>query len=177
MSDQPTPGAAVPLARTRAETHTQGSLTVKSKSFSDEIPRRYSEYADGVSPEISWTPVEGAKSYALILEDPDAKKVRPFVHWVAWNIPADLTAVPEGLQGLAQLTESEGLLQGKTSGGSIGYFGPRPPAGDPPHHYHFQVFALDTVLDAPPGVERDVVLAAMKGHVLASGELIGTYQG
>jgi phosphatidylethanolamine-binding protein (PEBP) family uncharacterized protein len=68
------------------------------------------------------------------------------------------------------------LLQGKTSRGSVGYFGPRPPVGDPPHHYHFQVLALDAELDVPPGSERDAVLAAAKGHVLAAGELVGTYQ-
>ena len=55
-------------------------------------------------------------------------------------------------------------------------YGPRPPVGDPPHHYHFQVFALDTMLDVPPGAERDRLLAAMSGHVLAAGEVVGTYQ-
>jgi hypothetical protein len=73
-------------------------------------------------------------------------------------------------------TEPNGLLQGKTSKGSMGYFGPRPPEGDPPHHYHFQVFALDTTLDVPQGADRDEVLRAMSGHVLAAGELVGTYQ-
>lgn len=58
----------------------------------------------------------------------------------------------------------------------MGYLGPRPPVGDPPHHYHFQIFALDTLLDVPPGSERDVLLEAMSGHVLAAGEFIGTYQ-
>jgi Raf kinase inhibitor-like YbhB/YbcL family protein len=75
-----------------------------------------------------------------------------------------------------RLTLPEGLLQGKTSRGSVGHFGPRPPAGDPPHHYHFQVFALDTLLDVPPGAERDQVLAAMGGHVLSKGSLVGRFQ-
>ena len=84
--------------------------------------------------------------------------------------------MPEGLQDHPRLTAPEGMLQGLNSRGSMGYFGPRPPVGDPPHHYHFQVFALDTRLEVPPGAERDAVLEAMKGHVLAAGELVGTYQ-
>jgi Raf kinase inhibitor-like YbhB/YbcL family protein len=98
------------------------------------------------------------------------------VHWVAWNIPASLTSLPEGLQQQPRLTEPDGLLQGKTSRGAVGYFGPRPPVGDAEHHYHFQIFALDTMLSTPPGAERDQVLGALNGHVLAKGELIGKYQ-
>ena len=110
------------------------------------------------------------------MEDPDAKPITPFVHWVAWNIPGSTTALPEGLQEQARLTEPPGLLQGVTSRGSVGYFGPRPPVGDPPHHYHFQLFALDTELSIPPGSDRDTLLKAMEGHVLSKGELVGTYQ-
>jgi Raf kinase inhibitor-like YbhB/YbcL family protein len=68
------------------------------------------------------------------------------------------------------------MLQGRTSRGSPGYYGPRPPVGDPPHHYHFQVFALDSTLEVQPGADRDTLLAAMKGHVLAKGELVGEFQ-
>lgn len=75
-----------------------------------------------------------------------------------------------------RLTEPEVLLQGRTSRGSPGYYGPRPPLGDPPHHYHFQVLALDSLLDGAPGSDRDTVLAAAKGHVLGKGELVGTYR-
>jgi Raf kinase inhibitor-like YbhB/YbcL family protein len=110
------------------------------------------------------------------MEDPDAKPITPFVHWVAWNIPSSLSHLREGLQEQPRLTEPEGILQGRTSRGTVGYYGPRPPVGDPPHHYHFQVFALDTMLDVPPGSSRDDVLAAMAGHVLAAGELVGEYQ-
>jgi Raf kinase inhibitor-like YbhB/YbcL family protein len=95
---------------------------------------------------------------------------------VAWNIPASTTRLPEGLQEQPRLTEPEGMLQGKTSRGSAGYSGPRPPVGDPPHHYHVQVLALDTLLDLPPGADRDQVLAAARGHVLAVGDLVGQFQ-
>jgi Raf kinase inhibitor-like YbhB/YbcL family protein len=175
METQAKQGSGVPMALQRIGA-SKSALSVTSKTIRGAIPKEQSEYADGVSPEISWNHVAGAKSYALILEDPDAKAPKPFVHWVAYNIPADVTTLPEGLQEQPRLTEPEGLLQGKTSRGSVGYFGPRPPVGDPPHHYHFQVFALDSALEVPPGAERDDVLKAMNGHVLAAGELVGTYQ-
>ncbi|HEV7610211.1 MAG TPA: YbhB/YbcL family Raf kinase inhibitor-like protein [Steroidobacteraceae bacterium] len=176
MEAQMKQGMNVPLAIQRSETRATGKLMVESSTIRGVIPKRHSEYADGVSPQISWSKVGAAKSYTLIVEDPDAQAGKPFVHWVAYDIPAEVTTLPEGLQEQARLTEPEGLLQGRTTRGSVGYLGPRPPVGDPPHHYHFQVFALDSMLDVPPGAERDVVLTAMKGHVLASGELVGTYQ-
>ena len=86
------------------------------------------------------------------------------------------TELPEGLQEQDRLTEPDGLMQGATSRGSVGYYGPRPPVGDPPHHYHFQVLALDTLLQLPLGASRDDVLAAAKGHVIGKGELVGTYR-
>lgn len=177
MKQQISQGMGVPLALQRVPAQNKARLKVSAMAFGPggSIPLRHSEYADGVSPAMSWSPVEGAKSYAVICEDPDAKPITPFVHWLAWNIPATVTALPEGLQEQARLTEPDGLLQGATSRGSVGYFGPRPPVGDTPHRYHFQVFALDTLVDAPPGADRDTFLAAMQGHVLASGETVGRY--
>ena len=113
---------------------------------------------------------------SLIMEDPDAKPITPFVHWLAWNIPGNYRHLPEGLQEQEQLTDPPGVRQGRTSRGTVGYLGPRPPVGDPPHHYHFQIFALDTVLSVAPGAERDELLSAMSGHVLAAGEVVGTYR-
>jgi Raf kinase inhibitor-like YbhB/YbcL family protein len=180
METQAKKGVGVPLAKDRPETKTSGKATLAVKSptikHNGPIPAKHSEYADGVSPALSWTAIEGAKSYAIIMEDPDAKPITPFVHWVAWNIPAGVTALPEGLQEQPRLTEPEGLMQGKTSRGSVGYFGPRPPVGDPNHHYHFLILALDTTLSLPAGADRDQVLAAMKDHVLAKGELVGLYK-
>ncbi|HEU4459420.1 MAG TPA: YbhB/YbcL family Raf kinase inhibitor-like protein [Methylibium sp.] len=183
MQQQTRKGLGVPLTREREEARAQtgmpsgGTITVRSWSFGNgaEMPARHSEYADGVSPALQWTPVPGAKSYAIVMEDPDAKPITPFVHWVAWNIPATSTQLPEGLQEQPRLTEPEGMLQGRTSRGSPGYYGPRPPVGDAAHRYHFQVLALDTMLDVPPGADRDQVLAAAKGHVIATGQLVGRY--
>lgn len=170
-------GNGVPLAKDRSETQAKAKLSVSSTAFRDGgvLERKYSEYADGVSPPLSWKVVDGARSYAIIMEDPDSSPVKPFVHWLAWNIPAETSALPEGLQEQPRLTEPEGVLQGRTTRGSIGYYGPRPPAGEPAHRYHFQVFALDTQLDLEFGADRDQLLQAMKGHVLAKGVIVGKY--
>ncbi|WP_046115567.1 YbhB/YbcL family Raf kinase inhibitor-like protein [Aquincola tertiaricarbonis] len=177
MQAQVAQGNNVPLALARPQAQASGRIEVRSGSIpaGGDIPLRHSEYADGVSPSLAWTAVPGARSYAVIVEDPDASPIKPFVHWVAWNIPASVTHLPEGLQEQPRLKDPEGLLQGKTTRGSTGWYGPRPPVGDPPHAYHFQVLALDTVLDLPPGSDRDAVLAAAQGHVLARGELVGRY--
>jgi Raf kinase inhibitor-like YbhB/YbcL family protein len=178
MKAQTSRGIGVPLAKDRDETRSTGSMTVSSVSFTpgSAVPLKHSEYADGISPHLQWTAVPNAKSYAIVMEDPDAKPITPFVHWVAWNIPASTSMLPEGLQEQPRLTDPDGMLQGRTSRGSPGYYGPRPPVGDPPHHYHFQVFALDSTLEVQPGADRDTLLAAMKGHVLAKGELVGEFQ-
>jgi Raf kinase inhibitor-like YbhB/YbcL family protein len=171
-------GVGVPLAKDRPETDAKGALKVSSGDFAADgaIPLKHSEYADGVSPALRWDAVPGAVSYAIVMEDPDSKPIKPFVHWVAWNIPGTVTSLPEGLQEQLRLTEPEGVLQGRNSSGTHGYFGPKPPVGDVAHHYHFQVLALDSMLDIPPTSDRDAFLAAVSGHVLAKGELVGLYQ-
>lgn len=177
MRQEAAVGIGVPLASARDETATEGKIDVTSLAFANgsALAEKYSDYADGVSPPLAWTAVRDAKTYAIVMEDPDAKPITPFVHWVAWNIPAEITSLPEGVQEQMRLTSPDGVLQGRTSRGSVGYYGPHPPVGDPPHHYHIQVFALDAALNVAPGADRDTVLAAMKGHVVAKGELIGTY--
>jgi Raf kinase inhibitor-like YbhB/YbcL family protein len=180
MLQQAARGNGVPLAIERPETSTAtAALTVMSTAFApgEPIPALYSEYEQGVSFPVTWTAgPPGTASYMLIMEDPDAVMPKPFVHRVAWNIPASVMALREGLQEADLLTDPPGLRQGVTSRGSVGYLGPRPPAGDPPHTYHLQLFALDSLLEVPlSGADRDQVLMAASGHVLAHGELIGTF--
>lgn len=177
MQDQVNKGNNVPLANKRPETEAKGQLAVTSSSFAPNgmMDARYTEYADGVSPALSWKAVAGARSYAIVMEDPDAKPVTPFVHWVMWNIPANITSVPEGVQEQARLSDPDGVLQGRTTRGAPGYYGPKPPVGEAAHRYHFQVYALDKTLDVPFGAGRDQVLQAMRGHVLAKGEIVGKY--
>ena len=132
MLAQTSAGSGVAIATERTKAPPGAVMVVTSPSFArgGEIPPRHSDYADGVSPMLTWRRVAKAQSYAVVVEDPDAKPVTPFVHWIAWNIPATMTQLPEGLQKQARLTEPDGMLQGKTSRGSVGYYGPKPPVSD-----------------------------------------------
>lgn len=140
------------------------------------IPHRNSDYGEKVSPELHWTGVpDAAQSLVILCEDPDAKTPKPFIHWVMYNVPPKVTALREALPGSPRLTTLDGALQGLNSRGSVGYMGPRPPKEDGPHHYHFQIFALDVKLSLDPAADRKSVVDAMKGHVLAQGLLLGTF--
>jgi Raf kinase inhibitor-like YbhB/YbcL family protein len=172
-----TPGAS--LAIERPETRAEGTLIVTSTALAPRkpLPKRYADYGEGFSPPLAWADVpSAARSIVVIMEDPDAKSHKPFVHWILYNLPTKLAALPESVPMLPRLPIFEGALQGRNTRGTIGYFGPRPPIGDPPHHYHFEVFALDTLLDLQPGADREAVLGAMQGHVLARGELVATFE-
>jgi Raf kinase inhibitor-like YbhB/YbcL family protein len=152
-------------------------FALRSQAFADgqPIPLRYSAYGDDMSLPLAWDAVERAESYALVVEDPDADRPAPYVHWVAWNIPAGSTALAEGLPVDAQLVAHGDMRQGLNDRGTSGYFGPRPPAGTGVHHYHVQLFALDTLLDIPADADRDALVAAMHGHVLGRSRLVGTH--
>lgn len=166
------------LAAAALDIEGKPTLSVTSPAFSnrERIPLRYTDYGHKVSPALSWSKgPESTKSYAIVMDDPDAKP-KLFHHWSLFNIPAEVTELPEGIPNAPGLELPKGAEQTSNSLGSVGYFGPRTPAGDPPHRYHFQVFALDTVLDLPAGSDRDALLDAMRGHVVASGTLIGTFE-
>src|SRR5918994_1653015 len=85
----------------------------------------------------------GTRSYVVMMEDPDVGHDPPFVHWTIYDLPPDVTELREGVPGQPRLLLPDGALQGRNDRGSTGYFGMRPPKGDPAHHYHVQVFALD----------------------------------
>ena len=180
MLEQAARGTNVPLALTRPEARTSGStrLTVGAAAFTANgaIPREHSEYGLDISPALSWSAIPNAVSHAIVVEDPDGSS-RPVVHWVAWNVPAGTTRLPAGLQERDRLNGGplEGIMQGANGRGTVGWYGPRPPKGDRPHRYHFQVLALDRQLDLPLGATRDQLLAASAGHVIAKGDLVGTF--
>ena len=140
------------------------------------IADRHSAYHDNVSPPLTWTRVEGAKAYAVIVEDPDAPREQPFVHWLAWNIPQDITRLPEGLPAEPRLVSPQGMVQGRNDDGGHGWFGPRPPPGHGPHRYHIQVFALARPLDMESDAPLRDIVQALKGDTLADGEVVGTYE-
>lgn len=169
-----------PIAIKSPETQTSGILKVSTPAFASNelIPAIHSAYDQNASIPLEWSGApEGTKSFALFMDDPDADHPKlPVSHWVAWNVPAQATSLREGMENSLRQTDPKGLSQGKNYAGKIGYAGPRPPAGDPPHNYHLQVFALDTVLSLPIGSDRAAVLQALNGHVLAAGEVVGKFQ-
>lgn len=158
------------------------NLTLESAAFRDgeAIPLAHSPYGDNVSPALTWSSVPaGTEQFALILDDPDAPMAEPFVHWVLYNIPGSARGLPEGLPTDASLQEPSrlaGTIQGLTGRRRPGYFGPRPPAGSGPHHYTFTLYALDADLDLQPGLNKAELLAAIEGHVIGEGKLVGLYE-
>ncbi|MHB1157869.1 MAG: YbhB/YbcL family Raf kinase inhibitor-like protein [Phycisphaerales bacterium] len=153
-------------------------LTSKAFTEGQAIPKRYSGEGEDVSPPLSWSGLPaGTKSLALIVDDPDAPRDEPWVHWVAYNIPIDVTELPEGLPKKLVL-DSPKLVQGRNSwpGENVGYRGPMPPPGGGVHHYHFHLYALDGMLDLRPGADKAAVLRQMRGHVVGECGLVGTYQ-
>jgi Raf kinase inhibitor-like YbhB/YbcL family protein len=175
MAHKP-PKPPTPIMVDRVEMRADDKLTVTSTSFQQDapIPLQYSAYGggNGLSPQIAWSPYASAKSYVVVVEDPDAPGPAPYPHWILWNIPASVTALPEGLKGMARY----GLVQTSNPHGSEGYFGPKPPVGDPPHHYHFEVFALNRMLRVASGAGREKIIGAASGFVVAKGELVATFE-
>lgn len=154
-------------------------LTIQSPAFEPDQSIATKHTGDGadLSPPLRWTGVPAdARELALICDDPDAPQAEPWVHWVIYKLPAGVESLPEGVATQAALSEPAGALQGRNSWGAIGYRGPAPPRGHGVHHYHFKLYALDAALDAQSGLSKEQLLKAMKGHVLAEGELVGTYQ-
>lgn len=152
-------------------------LTVSSSVFEagKPIPKKHAYKGEGenVSPALSWSGAPaGTKSFAVICDDPDApspKKPRenPWVHWVVHNIPADRTSLAEG--------EAGGGTVGKNDFKETTWGGPMPPPGSGTHRYFFKVYALDTTLDLPADATKEQLEKAMEGHVLAQGQVFGTY--
>ena len=164
-----------PSRRSTATTAPSDStgMTLASGSFADgdSIPGRNSLYGENISPDLSWGRVpEGTRSFALVCRDPDAPG-GTFYHWIAFNVPEDVRALPEGIGRDARLPV--GGTQGRNSFRRLGYDGPKPPGGT--HRYFFDLYALDVrpALDQSATAER--LLTAIRGHVLAKASLMGTY--
>jgi Raf kinase inhibitor-like YbhB/YbcL family protein len=143
----------------------------------DWIPVQYTcGVADGASPAVQWSdPPQGTASFALIFHDTDgapAKGAGDVTHWILWNIPANAAQLPAGVQ---PDTSPDGMRQGKNVRGANGYRPPCPPVGARPHHYVFELYALDTKLDLPSGSSRDDLLKSMDGHVLGKATIVGIF--
>ncbi len=168
-----------PQDTSQEEGATMVKLILQSEAFSQNqtVPRKHTDDGDDISPPLTWSDLpEGTKELALIMDDPDAPRPEPWVHWVLYGIPADARSLPEGVPTSARVSSPAGALQGKNSFGNLGYGGPAPPRGHGVHHYHFKLYALDLELNLEPGATKEALLKAMQGHILAQGELVGTYQ-
>lgn len=143
------------------------NMRISSPAFENNgfIPSKYTCDGENISPPLIISNVpEETKSLALIMDDPDAP-LTTFVHWLVWNIPPNITEIPEG--------EKLSYPQGKNSFGRQGYGGPCPPFGT--HRYFFKLYALDTVLKLEEGAKKKQLLNAMSGHILEDAELLGRY--
>ncbi len=155
------------------------SLVLRSPAFADghPIPRRYTGDGEDLSPPLSWLGLPPqARALALIVDDPDAPSSEPWVHWVIYKLPADEQGLVEGIPPVAKPESPAGCLQGKNSWGTVGYRGPAPPRGHGTHHYIFRLFALKDALDLPEGLDKDGLLSAIEGHVIAEAQTTGTYR-
>jgi Raf kinase inhibitor-like YbhB/YbcL family protein len=150
-------------------------LPVFSDSLTAGAPIPIQFTCDGAdrSPHLRWgEPPAGTRSFAVIMDDPDAPR-GTFTHWLVYGLPANARSLPEGVERLDRL--SNGAAQGKNSSGAVGYSGPCPPEG-PAHEYRFYVYALDQEITLPPGASVTELLAAIRGHALAVGILRASYQ-
>ncbi|MEW6440339.1 MAG: YbhB/YbcL family Raf kinase inhibitor-like protein [bacterium] len=156
-------GAAEPA---RAE------LTSTAFEQAEPMPSAYTCDGEDVSPPLAWGAVPaGAKSLALICDDPDAP-AGTWVHWVIYGLPPDLKGLSERVPPVEEL--ANGARQGRNDFGKIGYNGPCPPGGT--HRYFFKLYALDLSPDLQAGLTKSELLKAMEGHVLVQGSLMGTYE-
>lgn len=165
QTETPSPATDVPSP--------EASFTLASTAFASggQIPSRYTCQGEEVSPALSWTaPPEGTRSFALIMDDPDAPN-GTWTHWVIFNLPPEYRSLDEGLPARNKL--DDGVVQGKNSWHKFGYRGPCPPSGT--HHYAFHLYALDTLLDLGPGTTAERLRQAMDGHVLAEAVLTGLF--
>ena len=150
-------------------------MELKSPAFQEgaKIPKKYSCEGWDFSLPLAWNEVpEKTQSQALIMDDPDAPG-GVFTHWVLFNLPPNSRELLEGVSPVPQLPD--GALQGKNDFGKFGYGGPCPPPGSP-HRYCSTLYALDQQLELGAGASRKQLLSAMEGHILAQGQLTGTYQ-
>jgi Raf kinase inhibitor-like YbhB/YbcL family protein len=150
------------------EGESEMSIQITSSAFTEggRIPRIYTCDDQNVSPPLAWMGLPtNTVSQALIMDDPDAPS-GSWVHWVLFNLPPGLTGLEQGENGTG--------MEGKNDFGTIGYGGPCPPRGSN-HRYFIKIYALDTQLDLKAGATKAQLENAMKGHILAQGQLMGRY--
>jgi len=149
-------------------------MEITSSAFDEGamIPEKYTCDNIDISPPLKWTNIpEGTKTLAIICDDPDAP-MGTWVHWILFNLPADINELSEDIPALEILPN--GAKQGKNDFGKIGYGGPCPPGGT--HRYYFKVYALSEELDIKAGISKSELLKAMEGNILSDEKLMGRYK-
>lgn len=160
-------------------------ILVVSSTFENEhpIPVDYTRDGDDYSPRIGWATIpRGTRSFALICENPEGPRGKSFLHWSIFNIPRVLVGMPfcelpKGISKTPRPPEVPGAVQGRNDYGEVGYGGPTAPKGGGVARYCFRLYALDTLLDLGPDVDREGLMRAMKGHIVGYGHVVGTYRG
>jgi Raf kinase inhibitor-like YbhB/YbcL family protein len=164
-----------PFGKTAFATNKE-QFILKSPSFAEGslIPKKFSCDGENISPELTWENLpEGTVNLVLICEDPDAP-VGIWTHWILYNIPVTLNSLPENMDCQKELIAQDKILVGMNDFKKLGYGGPCPPPGKP-HRYFFRLLALNTKLDLKTGLNRDQVLAAIKGKIIKEAQLVGLY--
>lgn len=172
------PGLLLAACAARSEAAGPASLALRSSAFAAmaTIPARYTCEGEDVSPPLSWTGIpEEAQSLVLIVDDPDApdpaRPTRTWVHWLIYNIPPTAAGLPEAATGASL---PAGAALGRNDWQRADYGGPCPPIGR--HRYFFKLYALDRKLTGLREPSKAALVAAMDGHILAQGQLVGTYE-
>jgi hypothetical protein len=166
-------------AAARTTTVDSFGMTLASDAFADgePIPTRYTCEGADESPPLSVDGVpDGTVSLALVVDDPDAPGADPYVHWVVWNLPPDVGAIPAAVPRGERVEQLGGAVQGTNSSGDVGYAGPCPPTDDGPHTYRFTLTALERELALDPGARRPALANATTDVRLAQTRLTGTYE-
>ncbi len=150
----------------------ESKIKLTSPAFKDgeAIPRQYTCDGVNISPSLEWTTTPGAKTLAIVCDDPDAP-AGTWTHWLVYNLPGTTMGLIDNMP--AQEKVGGGGMQGTNDFGKIGYGGPCPPKGT--HRYFFKVYALDSELPLKPAATKDQLMKVMEGHVLAQGQLAGLY--
>jgi Raf kinase inhibitor-like YbhB/YbcL family protein len=155
----------------------QFKLSSSAYSEGSQIPNQFTCADPNVSsPPLQWSnPPKNSASFAIVFHDTDAapgKNSMDVTHWILWNIPENTTQLARGIK---PETSPDGIVQGKNIRGTNGYQGPCPPPGASPHHYIFEIYALDSKLDLPAGSTRADLLKAMDGHVIGKATYVGLF--
>ncbi len=169
-------GEAISIMKVGAAEHLGMVVSSSAIDLDGKLDPIYSADEDNRSPPIAWSGIAEADCYALIVEDPDAPRAAPFIHWMIWNIPGRLVELPAGLPLGRQIPAMPGAVQGKNDMGEHGWYGMKPPPGHGVHHYHFQLFGLTRPLVARADTPLAALINELKSATIAKGEVVGAFE-